>query len=96
MHADPDPVFHRDIRWPNIWQTVDDPKKWFLIDWEDASMLPTYAAKHLGEGVHSPRAYADGYGAEVDIWAVGNLILDARRFGSALSAAMISLGMFYP
>ena len=59
-------------------------------------MLPIYAAKHLRDGVHSLRVYADGHGAEVDIWAVGNLILDARTFGSALSAAMISLGMFYP
>ena len=59
-------------------------------------MLPTYAAEHLRGGVHSPRVYADGHEVEVDIWAVGNLILDARRFGSALSAAMISLGTFHP
>ena len=64
---------------PSVLQTVDDPKKWFLIDREDASMLPTYAAEHLRGGVHSPRVYADGHGAEVDIWAVGNLFLMPAR-----------------
>ena len=29
-----------DIRWPNIIQMVHEPRTWFLIDWEDASMLP--------------------------------------------------------
>ena len=52
-------------------------------------MLQTYAAEHLRRGVHSPRVYADGHGAEVDIWAVDNLFLDARTFASPLSAAMI-------
>ena len=55
-------------------------------------MLPIYAAKHLRDGVHSLRVYADGHGAEVDIWAVGNLFLDAHTFASPLSAAMIFLG----
>jgi hypothetical protein len=27
MHADPDPVFHRDIRWQNIIWMVHEPKK---------------------------------------------------------------------
>jgi hypothetical protein len=57
MHADPDPVFHRDIRWPNIIRMVHEPRKWFLIDWEDASMLPTHAAKHLKKKEHSPRVF---------------------------------------
>ena len=55
-------------------------------------MLPTYAAEHLRGGVHSPRVYADGHEVEVDIWAVGNLFLDAHTFASPLSAAMIFLG----
>ena len=92
MHADPDPVFHRDIRWPNIIRMVHEPRKWFLIDWEDASMLPTHAAKHLKKKEHSPRVFADGHGAEVDIWAVGKLFLDANTFASPLSPAMVSIG----
>jgi hypothetical protein len=92
MHAHPDPVFHRDIRWPNIIRRVHEPRKWFLIDWEDASMLPTRAAKHLKKGEHSPRIFADGHGAEVDIWAVGKLFLDANTFASPLPIAMVAIG----
>jgi hypothetical protein len=92
MHADPDPVFHRDIRWQNVIRMVHEPRKWFLIDWEDASMLPTHAAKHLKKREHSPRVLADGHGSEVDIWAVGKLFLDASTFASPLSAAMVSIG----
>ena len=55
-------------------------------------MLPTHAAKHLKKREHSPRVFADGHGAEVDIWAVGNLFLDASKFASSLSAATISIG----
>ena len=92
MHADPDPVFHRDIRWPNNIRTVHEPRKWFLIDWEDASMLPTHATNHLKKREHSPRVFADGHGAEVDTWAVGSLFLDAGTFASPLSDAMVSIG----
>jgi hypothetical protein len=92
MHDGPDPVFHRDIRWPNIIRRVDEPRKWFLIDWDDASTLPTYAAKDLREGEHSPRVFADGHGAEVDVWAVGKLFLDASTFASPLSPAMVAIG----
>ena len=92
MHAYPDPVFHRDIRWSNIIRTVHEPRKWFLIDWEDASMCPTHAAKHLRKGEHSPRGFSDGHGPEVDIWAIGKLFLDASTFGFPLSAATVALG----
>ncbi|KAF8344478.1 hypothetical protein F5887DRAFT_1075528 [Amanita rubescens] len=76
-HADP-PVFHRDIRWPNIMQSREDSSKWFLIDWEDASFAPTKAAPHLSQREHSPKVYEDNHGADVDIWAVGRLIFTAR------------------
>ncbi|KIK09119.1 hypothetical protein K443DRAFT_808 [Laccaria amethystina LaAM-08-1] len=72
-HADP-PVFHRDIRWPNIMQSHKDSSKWFLIDWEDASFAPTKGAPHLSKNEHSPNVYKDNHGADVDIWAVGRLI----------------------
>ena len=55
-------------------------------------MLPTHAAKHLKKREHSLRVFADGHGAEVDIWAVGKLFLDASTFASPLSADMVSIG----
>ncbi|KAM6493367.1 hypothetical protein JOM56_011501 [Amanita muscaria] len=75
-HADP-PVFHRDIRWPNIMQSCEDSSKWFLIDWDDASFAPTKGAPHLSQNEHSPNVYKDNHGADVDIWAVGRLIFTA-------------------
>ncbi|KIL57063.1 hypothetical protein M378DRAFT_28119 [Amanita muscaria Koide BX008] len=75
-HADP-PVFHRDIRWPNIMQSYEDSSKWFLIDWDDASFAPTKGAPHLSQSEHSPNVYKDNHGADVDIWAVGRLIFTA-------------------
>ena len=53
-----------------------DGKRWFLIDWSDASMTPTYAAMHLKTAEHSPRVYQDNHGAEVDIWGVGKYMED--------------------
>jgi len=76
-HADP-PVFHRDIRWPNVMQSCEDSSKWFLIDWEDASFAPAKGAPHLSQSEHSPNVYKDNHGADVDIWAVGRLIFTAQ------------------
>ena len=69
MHAGPDPVFHRDIRQPNILKYIGS-SHWFLIDWSDASKAPTLAAKHLSAASHSPAIRLDNHGAEVDIWGV--------------------------
>jgi hypothetical protein len=88
----PNPVFHRDIRWPNVIRHIHNSRKWFLIDWEDASILPTHAASHLENQAHSPQVSKDGYGADVDVWAVGMLILDARSFAPPLSSDMIAVG----
>jgi hypothetical protein len=46
MHSGPNPVYHRDIREPNIIKRFDGPG-WFLIDWSDASTAPTRAVTHL-------------------------------------------------
>jgi hypothetical protein len=74
MHAEP-ALFHRDIRWPNVlWNSRN--QTWFLMDFDDASMAPTRAAPHLSHDIHHPGMFQDGHGAEVDIWAVGRLILD--------------------
>ncbi|KAF8317535.1 uncharacterized protein EI90DRAFT_3085067 [Cantharellus anzutake] len=75
-HAVP-PVFHRDIRWPNVMKSLTDPKQWFLIDWEDAAIPPTKAAPNLDSETHAPQVFKDGHGAEVDLWGVGNLITRA-------------------
>jgi hypothetical protein len=68
MHADP-PVYHRDIRAPNIIRTLDGTG-WFLIDWSDASEAPTSRVTHMTESEHSPRVREDNHGQEVDIWGI--------------------------
>jgi hypothetical protein len=73
MHSSPNPVYHRDIRGPNIIKRVDG-QGWFLIDWSDASTAPTLAADHLKPAEHSPRVREDNHGAEVDIWGVGKYL----------------------
>lgn len=84
------PLFHRDIRWPNVMRRLDDRHKWFIIDWEDASTAPTQAQSHFDHTNHSPRAFSDGHGAEVDIWGVGELIV---RCGSLhISEKLRNLG----
>jgi len=70
MHANP-PVYHRDIRAPNIIKTFDGTG-WYLIDWSDASTAPTRAITHLTESEHSPQVRQDNHGQEVDIWGIAN------------------------
>ena len=72
MHSDP-PVYHRDIRQPNIMKRIDG-KGWFLIDFSDASMTPTTGVSHLTEHEHSTFIRQDGHGPEVDIWGIGNYL----------------------
>jgi len=74
MHKEPDPIFHRDIRWPNVIRRADEPSKWFLIDWEDAASPPTSPAIRLDLASHSPAVHEPNHGSEVDVWAVGALI----------------------
>ncbi|TFK70253.1 hypothetical protein BDN72DRAFT_958969 [Pluteus cervinus] len=84
-HADP-PIYHRDIRWPNVMQDREDLSKWFLIDWEDASFAPTKAAKRLNPNEHSPKVFEDNHGGEVDIWGAGWLLVTAPIRDPALRA----------
>ena len=91
MHADPK-LFHRDIRWPNVIRDASNPAKWFLVDWDDASVPPTIAAKHLNKHCHPPAVFVNDHGAEVDIWACGKLIGDAVTFTSDISPAMRAIG----
>jgi len=69
MHAGPSPVYHRDIRSPNIIKRYESHRL-FLVDWSDASTTPTRAAPHRSKEGHSPRVREDNHGAEVDIWGV--------------------------
>jgi len=71
-------------------QSITDPTKWFLIDWEDAAIAPTKAAPNLSTRTHAPQVFEDGHGAEVDIWGVGKLISSANI--SDLSEDFRSLG----
>ncbi len=79
-HGDASPLFHRDIRWPNIIRNAHNPTKWFLIniDWEDAAWAPTQAVTYtqLDPISHCPTVFEDGHAGEVDIWAVGRLSMD--------------------
>jgi hypothetical protein len=66
--------------------------RWFLIDWDDVTMSPTHAVKHLSPNSHLPAVFEDNHGAEVDIWGVGKLILDARGFVTGMSETMMHTG----
>ena len=101
MHEEPKPIFHRDIRWANIIRRADDPIRWLLIGWEDATTPPTIAATHLHKSNHAPTVFLDNHGPEVDVWAVGMLIIgrsrdlftlpsDFRVLGEALQSGTLS------
>ncbi|PVF96879.1 hypothetical protein CPB86DRAFT_798555 [Serendipita vermifera] len=74
LHSDPNPIYHRDIRWPNMMKSRTEDRKWFLIDWEDSSTCPTRAVPHLSPEDHHPRVFFDGHDAEVDLLGVGKLL----------------------
>lgn len=57
---------------------LEDPQKWFIIDWDGADSPPTTAQSHFDHGTHSPCVFTDGHGGEADIWGVGNLILSCE------------------
>ena len=90
MHAEP-ALFHRDISWSNIlWN--EQTQSWFLTGFDDASMAPTRAILHLNTDDHHPNISSDGHGAEVDIWAVGKLILNAAEVVVDASEELHSAG----
>jgi len=90
-HAEPDSLFHRDIRWPNIVQNIQNRRQWILVNWEDADVTPTRAATHLDPINHAPSVQRDGHGAEVDLWAVGNLIL-GKGYLPGMTQELLALG----
>ncbi|KAF8630512.1 hypothetical protein AX17_005404 [Amanita inopinata Kibby_2008] len=46
LHKDA-PLFHRDLCWPNVMRSLDNPQAWFIIDWEDTGAPPTKALSHF-------------------------------------------------
>ena len=74
MHSGPNPVYHRDIRDPNIIKKFGEG--WFLIDFSDASTAPTAGVTHMKECEHSPQVRQDNHGAEVDIWGISKYMED--------------------
>lgn len=77
MH-DGKPVYHRDIRQPNILKHVNS-EDWYIIDFSDATEEPTHAATHLTAECHSPKLFSDGHGAEVDVWGVGHYLSEILK-----------------
>ena len=69
---------------------LGDRRGWFLIDWEDAAVPPTTTPKHFSRNGHSPKIFSNGHGAEVDIWGVGELIVDCGALD--ISAELRNLG----
>jgi hypothetical protein len=92
MHKDPMPIYHRDIRWPNVVKSANDPTRWFLIDWDDAATPPTFAAKHLDSHCHAPAVFQDNHGPEVDVWAVGMLIIECSRSFLSFAPNLLAVG----
>jgi hypothetical protein len=62
------------------------------VDWDDSSTSPTKASTTLDVRSHSPAVFEDNHGAEVDIWAVGKLLVDAVTFVSDIPPALILIG----
>ena len=69
---------------------LDDPEKWFIVDWDDASFPPTMARPDFERGNHSPSVFTQGHGAEVDI---GELILTCRALDVSEELREIGRGM---
>jgi len=92
MHSTPNPLFHHDIRWPNVIRASDNLLKWFLIDWDEAASPPTRAATHLERSCHAPEVLNDCHGGEVDVWGVGHLIKESSHWILGLSDNIVQLG----
>jgi hypothetical protein len=92
MHANPKPLFHHDICWPNVIWDASLCTKWFLIDLDDASTIPTKPAMHLDQNSHPLMVFKNIHDTEVDIWGAGKLIVDAVVFLSDISPAMLAVG----
>ena len=91
MHEFP-VIVHRDIRWPNLVQSRENPSHWILVDWESSSKLPTTAHSDFSHHSHPDRVFQDNHGPEVDIWAIGHLLTDAANLISSYPQEIINFG----
>ena len=91
MHQPPQ-LYHRDIRWPNVIRHSGDSSDWFLIDWEDASLQPTQAALYLDRENHAPAVFSNDHGSEVDMWSVGQLIIESTMEIRGISRELQHIG----
>jgi hypothetical protein len=73
-------------------RSANRPEQWFLIDFDDASTVPTRAVTHMNPETHSPRLFIDGHSGEVDIWGIGQLITASAEEALGVSSAMKGLG----
>jgi hypothetical protein len=71
---------------------LENSDQWFIIDWDDATTItvPTVALRHFNPSTHSPRIFVDGHGVEVDMWGVGELIVQCGA--SDISLTLKALG----
>ncbi|CAG8725312.1 10570_t:CDS:2, partial [Dentiscutata erythropus] len=95
MHGGDEPIFHQDIRWPNIIRLPGSssvPSKWILIDWDEADEPPTQPAIHLAKENHAPGVFQENHHGEVDIWSVGKLITEASKWLIGISPKILELG----
>ncbi|KAJ7201602.1 hypothetical protein GGX14DRAFT_464373, partial [Mycena pura] len=76
----PPTVIHRDLRWPNIMNSLKNRREWFVIDWTDPVEAPARAAnkRDFNPRTHCPALYLDNHGTEVDLWSVGELMLTSK------------------
>nr|CAG8590599.1 10567_t:CDS:2 [Entrophospora candida] len=71
----PNPVMHRDIRWPNVIQYED---QYILIDFDFASFSPSNEnLQNLNPDNHAPEMLIGVHNVTVDIWGVGYLIVSS-------------------
>ncbi|RHZ55262.1 hypothetical protein Glove_417g52 [Diversispora epigaea] len=72
----PNPVMHRDIRWPNI---IQYEKQYILIDFDFASFSPSNEnLQNFNPNNHAPEMLTGSHDLTVDIWGVGYLITSSN------------------
>ncbi|GBC00438.1 hypothetical protein RclHR1_03860003 [Rhizophagus clarus] len=71
----PQPIMHRDIRWPNIIRHYDEYPRFILIDFDYAIFSP--ADEPLEEFSEIDHAHD----FNVDMWGVGNLVVSCSITG---------------
>ena len=59
LHQEPQ-ILHRDLSWPNVVKSLNDPQKWFINDWGDTAVPPTIASSHFNRKTHAPKFLRTG------------------------------------